>query len=705
MTIDADRLYALLPAIYRIRDAEMGGPLRAFLAVLAEQAAVVEENLEQLYDDQFIETCADWAAPYIGGVIGYRPLHGVTATVASPRAEVANTISYRRRKGTAAVLEQLAHDVTGWAARVVEFFQLVATAQYMNHIRPDHAVSPDLRDWEGLERIGTAFDPFTRAVDVRSTERAEGRYNLPNVGIFLWRLDPYRLHDSPAVAVDTRRFLISPLGHAIDLFTRPEAEEVITSLAAPLNVPAPISRRALAERMPDYYCPDKSIHISVGGTPVALADVEACNLADDGAGGWAHMPTDKVAIDPALGRIAFPGDVTDEVLVTFHYVFSAAMGGGEYERAAAFAIESGDMPRRTVPSVDHPTIQSAIDSLPATGGIVEIVDNGRYEEALAIVAAADATIELRAANGVRPLILLDGDMTITGAAGARVILDGLVMARGGIVVPDAADNALDEFALRHVTLVPGRELDGPGNPVSPAEVSLRVEIANLELAIDHSILGMLRLAPKSAARIADSIVDATDPAGVAIAAPAATEPAHGFAGRLTILASTVIGKIASERLELVSNAILFAQLAEAAETWPAPVRTARKQEGCLRFSYVPHGAIVPRRYRCQPQLAIDQEIAAREKTLGGRISARERARIVARNARRIRPSYTSLRYGQPGYAQLRRGTPLEIRTGAEDESEMGAFHALYQPQRETNLRIRLDEYLRFGLEAGLFFET
>ena len=36
-------------------------------------------------------------------------------------AEVAHTIGYRRRKGTAAVLEQLARDVTGWpAARVVE---------------------------------------------------------------------------------------------------------------------------------------------------------------------------------------------------------------------------------------------------------------------------------------------------------------------------------------------------------------------------------------------------------------------------------------------------------------------------------------------------------------------------------------------------------------------------------------------------------
>ena len=32
---------------------------------------------------------------------------------------------------------------------------------------------------------------------------------------------------------------------------------------------------------------------------------------------------------------------------------------------------------------------------------------------------------------------------------------------------------------------------------------------------------------------------------------------------------------------------------------------------------------------------------------------------------------------------------------------MGATHELYQPQRETNLRLRLDEYLRYGLEAGL----
>ena len=36
---------------------------------------------------------------------------------------------------------------------------------------------------------------------------------------------------------------------------------------------------------------------------------------------------------------------------------------------------------------------------------------------------------------------------------------------------------------------------------------------------------------------------------------------------------------------------------------------------------------------------------------------------------------------------------------------MGVTRSLYQPQREANLRLRLDEYLRFGLAAGIFDAT
>ena len=134
-SLTADRLYTLLPAVYRIRDEREGRPLHALISLIAREIEAIEENVEQLYDDQFIETCDRWVPAYIGDLIGYRALHAVAANVRSPRAEVANTIAYRRRKGTASMLEQLARDVTDWPARAVEFFEQLATTQYMNHVR------------------------------------------------------------------------------------------------------------------------------------------------------------------------------------------------------------------------------------------------------------------------------------------------------------------------------------------------------------------------------------------------------------------------------------------------------------------------------------------------------------------------------------------------------------------------------------------
>src|SRR4051812_40449947 len=117
----ADRLYELLPAVYRQRDAGQGYPLQALLQVISEQVNVVEDDIRQLYANWFIETCEDWVAPYIGDLIGYRPVHEAGEPgdprrsagraldkVLVPRRDVANTIRDRRRKGSLALLEQLA---------------------------------------------------------------------------------------------------------------------------------------------------------------------------------------------------------------------------------------------------------------------------------------------------------------------------------------------------------------------------------------------------------------------------------------------------------------------------------------------------------------------------------------------------------------------------------------------------------------------
>ena len=55
--------------------------------------------------------------------------------------------------------------------------------------------------------------------------------------------------------------------------------------------------------------------------------------------------------------------------------------------------------------------------------------------------------------------------------------------------------------------------------------------------------------------------------------------------------------------------------------------------------------------------------------------------------------------------QLAATTATEIETGADDETEMGVFGFLAQPQRRENLAVALGEYLRFGMEAGSFDAT
>jgi hypothetical protein len=239
-----------------------------------------------------------------------------------------------------------------------------------------------------------------------------------------------------------------------------------------------------------------------------------------------------------------------------------------------------------------------------------------------------------------------------------VTLNGLLISGGALKV----SGNLRRLRLLHCTLVPGIRLKPNGDPEKGSEPSLKIEAEGVEVEIDRCILGGMRIEAGSEARITNSILDATNASNAAYAAK------DGPGGRLRIENSTVIGGVNAEVLELGSNTIFLER-----------VTARRKQEGCVRFSYLPLDSEVPRRHRCHPENEPE--------------------------AGRVRPQFTSLRYGDPGYCQLGRWCAAEIRRGADDESEMGAFHELFAPQREANLRARLDEYLRFGLEAGILYAT
>jgi hypothetical protein len=677
MSFDADRLFALLPAIYRIRDEEGAGEdrgaLRAVVDVIASQIRVLEHDVDQLYDDQFIETCASWVASYIGDVIGYRTLYGVTEKIGSPRAEVANTIAYRRRKGTASMLEQLARDVTGWDARVVEFFQRLATTQYMNHTRSANIAWVDLRRSAALTAIGTAFDRANHTLDVRSIARRRGRHNIPNVGLYLWRVQDYPLTATPAVklvdASGDRRYLFHQAGANAPLFSHAVAEDTITHIATRDNVPMPITRRELWDQLSAFY--PSSLAIVLDHVELPASAVRACDLSDAGAA-WAYDSPDTVLIDPTLGRLVVPPTLTvngraldtKNPVVTFHYGFPAELGGGPYARVETFTDDIEPMVAVTAPE----SIASAIGSL-AGSGVIEVHGNGRFRETLSIAAAEGVRLEVRAAEGVRPAVILSADLTIALADDSELTLNGFFFSGGSVRV--AASSGRGRLRLRHCTFVPGIRLNVDGSPAQPGGPGLVVEAGAVSIEIDHCIVGGIRADANAVLTISDSIVDATDASGVAYAAL----DGAAAGGEVQFLASTVVGKVHARILRLVSNSILDARLTES-DSWVAPVIAERRQEGCVRFSYVPLSSMTPRRHRCVPASAAD--------------------------ASRVRPHYTTERYGNPAYLQLSGRSPEEIRTGADDESEMGAYHGVFAPQRETNLRIRLEEYLRFGLEAGVF---
>lgn len=708
MSFDAENLYNLLPAIYRIRDAERGEPLKALLSVIAEEAVILDDNLAQLRDDMFIETCSSWALSYIGDLIGVEGLPGVGGSGLTPRAELANTIGYRRRKGTAAVLEQLARDVTGWPARAVEFFQLLATTQHMNHVRRENLSFVGVRDAARLEWLGTAFErlepdaDLPHTADVRRIAGARGRYNIPNVGLFVWRLRAYSLTRSPAApafAGDRRRFKFNPLGLDTQLFNLPESESEIAQVAGPLNVPEGISRRALdrkdegARRFEDYYGEGLSFLIEHAGagvedapTAVLASDIVVCDLSDvtDAGGnvtGWAYTPLPAnvaVAVDPERGRVAFASELTEPPLVTFHFGFSANVGGGEYDRVTT--VETGLRPLKRVANTfaeeggTLQTIQAALDVLGDEGGAVEIVDNGCYEELeqggvkRPLRLSTARRLELRAGDKRRPTLALTKQVEVSGGDESEVSVNGLLISGAGLRVT----GGLRLLRLRHCTIIAGAA-DERGANHPPALV---VDSSDVEVEIDDCIIvGGLRVAPDASVRVRNSVIDSTSEHGVAYASNRGDAKPGGS---LRVENSTFVGKVFTTVLELASNSIFLARLKTGdGAAWRGPVQAEQRQKGCARFSYIPPHSRVPRRYRCQPEAGADET--------------------------RVRPTFSSLRYGDPDYCQLGSRCPREISRGADDEAEMGVFHDLFQPQRESHLRARLDEYLRFGLEANILY--
>jgi hypothetical protein len=335
------------------------------------------------------------------------------------------------------------------------------------------------------------------------------------------------------------------------------------------------------------------------------------------------------------------------------------------------------------------------------GGTLEIADSDRYSQSLTIAAETanagdpDTEVWLVAADQARPAVAAATSVELALEPRTTVVLDGLLISGGPLVLEEVGDAQTRTVILRNCTLVPGHSRTPDGQPAQPGRASLLVLDPFARVVVDRCVLGPIVAVEGSRVEVTDSAVDSGAREAVAICgrpevaggqrlvagvADMAVGDGTTRAGEVDLHECTVVGGIHCTQLD-ASNSLLVATL-PAGDLRKAAVHAQRRQVGCVRYSFVPEGSRTGKRYRCAPDPADPSGVR-----------------------RATTPRFTSLRYGDPAYLQLAAGTPAAIRTGADDESEMGVTRLLYAPQRESNLLLRLDEYLRFGLEAGYFYAT
>lgn len=326
-----DRLYKLLPELYRWRDESHSQSLRVFLALIEQELHVLETDTAAMYENWFIQTCEDWVVPYIAELLGIRNAAHGDQLPFTQRRRVANTLAYRRRSGTVSVLEQVMWDVTNWHVSACEFGQCLAITSHLRHRAPVTAGSVRVRDTlaaaqinDPLSRLGHTADirrPNVRALptqaasavgeeceppsatDLTRVNRVAGRYTANTIGLFFWRLRSYpitrgrpynvRYDSDSGVALYTFR----PDGRDAPLFHRPQSFKAITQLAQRANLPMPITRLELdadLQAVPKsrqqqasppatsiYYGPGRSLNI-------------ICNASDSGRAGEYAIDAEKV---------------------------------------------------------------------------------------------------------------------------------------------------------------------------------------------------------------------------------------------------------------------------------------------------------------------------------------------------------------------------------------------------------------------------
>ena len=517
----AERLWQLLPAVYRTADTDESGapgPLRELIYRIGAQVAVSRRGIDRLWADQSIETCDNWVIPYIGDLLGTNLVSNLDAP--AQRLDVANTINYRRRKGTVEVLEELAHDVpapngTRWTAHVVEGFRRLG--------RTRHGLDPvlgpgafpqasstevarllqaegltglltggpagglaDLRSSHGAALADTAFDEAFHLADVRAGRGTLGHFGISKLLVFLWRLTSFPVVAGTPVTVTgcPGQYVFDPTGRQVPLFLLPQTPDDFSASWAPARewqVPGPLTSSLETAITGSGTGPPP------GGPPYPDASVPARYGLGEG---W-----QLTSVWPEAGQFAAVADGSSPpkpLTVSYQYGFSSMIGAGPYDRSLIGTPPIGTG-RETVVSGggDLGAALTAADP----EGIITIGDSLTY------TAVSDpgpvVSLLVRAGPGMRPVIrpAAAGPWILTGGDEAELSLDGLTVSGCDIVLR----GSFASVRITACTVDPGTATDGTSplataadlRVLAPSRIFVEAGVIG-EMAIDHCVLGPVR---------------------------------------------------------------------------------------------------------------------------------------------------------------------------------------------------------------------
>jgi hypothetical protein len=746
-------IYSLLPAVYRSRDDLVGNPLAAFYSVLESQYGIVKDNLLQLYDDQFIETCAPWVIPYIGALIGFDPVYMVSVAGADSRAEVANTIGYRRRKGTLIAMEQVTHDVSGRPTTAVEEFRRLITTLSLRDVRKHHNATADLRrgrDWEDQ------WGPFTRlnrTVDVRriaprlvspppgcattnststtspsatTTTAADtrpldiaihggGRFNIPDIAVWMWRWRTWgTIINAPAFSLaasgNPNGYLFSALGGPIPLF-QPAVEETLpfTMLTKEADVPEPIRRRRFARHVGDFYPSDLQL---IGDGKVVPVDQILCANLEPGPGGEiCTVSPNMIAIDPLLGQIQYGSAVPlpTTLQVTYNYGSPAQFAGGPYDRTASIS-QAGSGFLAIVNSTVVPTGYTNYQHLEDAVGDWNKLPPGSVGTILLPNFDSISGIDLTGANAIQ--IPYQSHLVIASAE-----------------VP--ADGSAPLWNKSCVTLFGGLEVTAPDAPLGADGLS--EPMGSLQIS-GVWLCGTISLTGTACVQMTDCTLVpgiSLNPDGSAAqpGTPSVTGTAIGATFSLNRAISGPISLPASCRVRVCNSVVDAGSSFNPAFVGPAGSGPPGPNTTSIPGAelHIEDSTVIGKVYVQAIRLASNTifysalaagdlwkaAVWAKRTQIGCvRFCSLPWSSIVPRryeclppdaaSEQALAPQFISLRFGDPAYCLLSGDCPMAVWKGADNDSQMGVFLQIQETEAVANIQVRANEYLVANLECGVF---